>query len=137
MFRLFYIALLSILLLQSCGSRSTSKDPANQSIPLLKAKRDFLLFREVLEAAHPSLTVYISEERKNFLFDSVYNSISTNITLRDLFNKLFFISNEIGCSHTSLSMPSFLIDTLYNRDLFFPMPVILIDGRLWINSDHD
>lgn len=137
MFRLFYIALLSILLLQSCGSHSASKDPANQSIPLLKAKEDFRLFREVLDAAHPSLTVYISEKTKNFLFDSVYNSISTNITLRDLFNKLFFITNEIGCSHTSLSMPSFLIDTLYNRNLFFPMPVIMIDGRLWINSNHD
>ncbi len=137
MARLFYILLTSILLFQSCVRSYSPRDPADQTFSESVVKRDFKLFREILETAHPALAEYVSKKRLSYLFDSVYKSLAGGISYRDFYTKLSFLINEIECSHTHVTLPPYIIDTLYNRSLFFPVPVILIEGRLLVNSDHD
>lgn len=131
--RLFLVILIGLLV--SCNLRKRT-DPFSMSIESEKAKRDFRSFRNILEKAHPSLTAYISEERKNELFDSISKTLNEPLTLRQFYNKLGFLVNEIGCSHTNVSVPSYVIDSVYYQKLFFPFPVILIDNNLYANSSH-
>lgn len=135
-----YKPILSILtgflfLLPACNPKNNN-DPFSATISKKKAREDFMLFRDILQQAHPSLTEYITEERKTFLFDSVYKTIDRSLTYRSFYNKLTFICDEIGCSHTYTSFPQIISDSIQNRKLFFPLPVILINDALYTNSDH-
>jgi hypothetical protein len=126
------------LLLPACVNYGVKdKDPASFTLESYKAKEDFQTFRTILERAHPSLYSYQSKKRMDLIFDSIGKTISKKITYRDFYNKLCFISNEIGCSHTAISLPSSIYDSLYNRELFFPLPVLLVEGKLLVNSDLD
>jgi C-terminal processing protease CtpA/Prc len=134
MMRLVFFLL--ILCLCSCKQKK-STDPLTAIISLKNALADFQLFGDILQEEHPALTEYISAKRKNFLFDSVYKSIDKEISIRDFYKKLAFLTNEIGCSHSYTSLPPVIVDTLYNRALFFPLPTILLEDDLFINADHD
>ncbi len=127
----------SILLLFGACRKPVSKDPLAGTITKEEASRDLKLLRELLEDAHPSLTEYISGKRINHIFDSLSRSIPGKITIRDFFTKITFITNEIGCSHTAAELPPILEDTLYKRKLFFPFPTILLNDKLYINTDRD
>lgn len=135
MYRLLLILVAGILLFPSCKS-PLPEDPLNTRLEQEPVQRDFRLFRDILEKGHPALTEYISEKRKDFLFDSVYRTIEKQPTLRSFYNKLSFLIDELGCSHTAAALPAAVIDTLYNRKLFFPFPVVLLDGNMIANSDN-
>lgn len=135
MFRLCFIVTCCILLL-SCTS-VPSKDPLTITIEQEQAQHDFGVFRDILEKAHPSLTESISEERKDFLFDSIYQTIGRDLSFREFYDKLSYLTNEICCSHTILSVPSAVIDSLYNRKLFFPVPVTILPEGVFANSEYD
>jgi hypothetical protein len=126
---------LAILLFYSCNTKSWV-DPLTEPVKIEGALEDFRTFRKILEESHPSLTEYMSEERKNQLFDSVYLTIQSPITLRGYFNKLCYLLNEVGCSHSVAILPQNVIDTLYGHRVFFPFPVIVLDDGVYANSDH-
>jgi hypothetical protein len=130
----FFVAF--IVFFSACKSSHPSEDLLSQDLDPVKAQRDFSKFRDILEKGHPALTAYITEERKDFVFDSVYKTIHGPLTLRGFYTKLSFLVNEIGCSHTALAVPSVIIDSLYDRKLFFPFPVILMGHNLLANSTH-
>jgi hypothetical protein len=135
MLRPFLLLVAVIVLFYSC-KKPVAGDPFAQFIKQNAAQQDFITFREILEEAHPALTEYISEKRKDFIFDSVYKTIPLSLTLREFYNKLAYLVNEIGCSHTNLSFPPSVIDSVYNNRYFFPFPVILVGNQLLANSDE-
>jgi C-terminal processing protease CtpA/Prc len=106
-----------------------------QEITVDAAKADLKTFSDILKKAHPSLNLYISAERFNTLIDSLNKSITETISLNDLYNKLIFIVDEIGCSHTGVQIPDYVYDTLDHRNYFFPYPVAFIDGKLLVNEE--
>jgi hypothetical protein len=124
--------LLSALFLCSCNEKG-AKDPLEPSLSKTEAKKDFMLFRKILQSSHPSLSIYMGRQKTDFLFDSVYNSFSGPLSFRAFFNSLFFLTNEVGCSHTDVSLPDDIYDTLQNRKFFFPYPVLWVENKLLIN----
>jgi hypothetical protein len=125
--------LLSGLLLAGCKGKGI-KDPLDYPLSANAVKKDFMLFKDILQAAHPSLALYKSHKKIDFLFDSINTSFSGSATLRDFYSRLYFISNEIGCSHTDIFLPGDIYDTLQNRKFFFPYPVLWIENKLLINA---
>jgi hypothetical protein len=131
---ILFIFFPAILLIVSCSDYSLQdKDPAAFIIPSYKAKEDFGLFREILEKAHPSLYSYQSRKKSDNIFDSIAGTITKGITYRDFYNKLFFVTNETGCSHSVVTLPQHVSDSLFSRNLFFPVPVLWVEGKLLIN----
>jgi len=128
---------ISIFIWLSSCTNNTNNDPTSFFISFDKAKEDFKIFRKIIETAHPSLNSYLTPGRSAFLFDSIDATLTKRITIRNFYNKLWFLVNSIGCSHTEISLPGFFYDTLYNRKLFFPVPVLLVGDRLLVNSDYD
>jgi hypothetical protein len=131
----FLFSLLALLfLLSSCADYDVKdKDPADLRIQASKAKEDFQLFRTILEKAHPSLYSYQTKKRMDAVFDSIAGTISQGITHRDFYNKLYYITNEIGCSHSMVYLPGSVGEKLLTRDLFFPLPVLWVEGKLLVN----
>jgi len=136
--QILFIFCVICFLLSACINYSVKdRDPASFILESNKVKEDFQVFRNILERAHPSLYSYQPKKRMDAIFDSVANTIVQKITYRDFYNKLYFVTNEIGCSHTGISIPSLVYDSLSHRELFFPLPVLLVEGKLLVNSDHD
>lgn len=98
-------------------------------------QQDFMVFRAVLEKAHPGIYTYAGKDEMNTCFDSIYHTLDAPMDLRAFHQKLSFIIDKIGCSHTNLYLPKNYYDTILTRSNFFPIPVIYVDGGLYINSD--
>ena len=130
--KLIPVIIINALLLAGCVIDKL-EDPSSQKISLKKAKEDLDIFTAILKKAHPSLNVYLSKKRFAYLTDSISNSITDPITVRDFYNKINFIANETGCSHTNADLADYVYDTLQNRDIFFPYPVRWIDNKLFVN----
>jgi hypothetical protein len=133
--KLYIIIGILLVCFSSCRSYKPG-DPLDKTSPAKHFMADFEVFRKVIEKAHPSLNTYLSKQRGRYLFDSIYSTLEGEVTLREFYNKLCFLTNAIGCAHTAISLPGHIIDTLYNRPLFFPEPMIMIGGRLLVNSDE-
>ena len=131
------LVIISSIILTGCINDEVT-DPTAQIISKEKAKEDIDVFTAVLKKAHPSLNIYISAERFTKLTDSIIASVNGDLTAMELYNKIDFITNEIGCSHTIADLPGYVYDTLQSRPYFFPYPVKWIDNRLLVNIvDHD
>jgi Peptidase family S41 len=126
------VIIVPFILLSSCISNE-QEDPSSKKISKSKAVSDIELFNTILKKAHPSLNLYITKPRLSFLTDSIKKSVTGDITLKELYNKINCIANEIGCSHTIVGMPGYVYDTLQNRKFFFPYPVKLIEDKLLVN----
>jgi hypothetical protein len=126
------VILINTVLLNSC-TIDEAENPLTKKISCAKAKEDFEIFTAILKRAHPSLNLYLPKKRVSYLFDSINNSIQEPITLQELYNKINFIANETGCSHTNADLADFIYDTLQNRQAFFPYPVKWIDNKLFVN----
>ncbi|GAB2841171.1 S41 family peptidase [Ferruginibacter profundus] len=126
------VIIINALLLAACANDKPG-DPSTEKISLKKATEDFDIFTAILKSAHPSLNVYLSKKRFYNLTDSIRNSLTDPVTLKDFYNKINFITNETGCSHTNADLAGYVYDTLQNRAVFFPYPVKWIGDKLFIN----
>jgi hypothetical protein len=110
-------------------------DPMQREINSDEARDDLRLFKNILDKAHPSVNEFVSRDRWQHLYDSIYTGIDKGITFRELYKKLYFLLNEVGCCHSALQVPDSTGELLYLRELFFPMPVILLEDGLYTNTD--
>jgi Peptidase family S41 len=130
---LLFIFLLQLFLIQGCVHKPPD-NPLENTVHQDAAVKEFKTLTGIIKRIHPSLHLYISANRFQFLSDSLQSTIKDEITVLDLYNKYAYFVNEIGCLHTSVDIPGHAYDTLQNRNCFFPYSVKLIDGKLIINT---
>jgi hypothetical protein len=128
-------AIFALIFIAGCYFFPYSADIVSEKFGASKLQQDFTVFRTVLERAHPGLYTYASKKEMDECFDSIYNTLYESIDIRAFHEKLSFIADKIGCSHTNLYLPKAYYDTILKRNNFFPIPVIYVDGGLYINSD--
>ncbi len=125
-----------LVLLLGCYFFPYSSDIVSQKFQPAILQQDFQVFRNLLEKAHPGLYTYSSKEEMDKDFDSVFHTLQTPIDIRAFHQKLSFLVDKIGCSHTNVYLPKPYYDTILKRSNFFPIPIIYVDGGLYINSDN-
>jgi hypothetical protein len=130
-----YVAIFALIFIAGCYFFPYSADIVSEKFGASKLQQDFTVFRTVLERAHPGLYTYTGKNEMDACFDSMYNTLSQSIDVRAFHEKLSFIIDKIGCSHTNLYLSKPYYDTILKRSNFFPIPVIYVDGGLYINSD--
>lgn len=132
--RLLYIVVLCSGLLAGC---ITDNDAllTEHTMSKRQAMEDIDEFATILNKAHPSLYAYIEQEEFKRLTDSVKNSITGNISQRQLFNLLWIIDNRIGCAHSSIYLPDATQEKLAEQPFFFPYPVTLVEDSLLVNVE--
>ncbi len=133
--RRIYVAIFALLFVAGCYFFPHSPDIVSEKYGVTKLQQDFNVFRAVLQKGHPGIYTYASKQEMDNSFDSIYHTLSEPIDMRAFHHKLSFMIDKIGCSHTNLYLPKTFYDTIMRRNNFFPIPVIYVDGGLYINSD--
>lgn len=130
-----YVAIFALVFIAGCYFFPYSADIVSEKFSASKLQQDFTVFRTVLEKAHPGLYTYTDKNAMDACFDSIYHTLSGANDVRSFHEKLSFIIDKIGCSHTNLYLSKTYYDSILKRSNFFPIPVIYVDGGLYINSD--
>lgn len=130
-----YVIIGVLVFLAGCYFFPYRKDILVQTYSAQKLKEDLSIFRAVLENSHPGLYTYASKEELDNSFDSIYSALNKPANIRTFNDKLAHIVSKIGCTHTNLYLPKDYYDTLLNREILFPIPIMYVDGGLYINSD--
>ncbi len=133
MIKLFFTSYFFCCLFYSC-KESSKHTILDEKIPVKQLKEDFTYLRLILEAVHPGLYLYTSEKEMNHSFDSVYNSLKTDATFLDFFNKIAPVVNSIHCGHTSILASNFFADSVFKIKGYFPIPVNVVNNKLVVNS---
>ncbi len=100
--RVHHLFYLTVLLL--CGSCSTSKtafNPEKKYSPE-QLKKDYRLFRGILEENHPSLYWYATKDSINYYFDKGYAALNDSMTEPQFRTLLSYTIARIDCGHTSV-----------------------------------
>src|SRR5882757_851653 len=124
-----------LLFVAGCYFFPYNNDIVYEKYSPARLQYDFRVFRSVLEKGHPGLYTYTSRDEMDHCFDSIYTTLGAPADIRAFNSKLAYIVDKIGCSHTNLYLPKDYYDTILHRANFFPIPVVYVDGGLYINSD--
>lgn len=130
------IVVIAMAFLLGCYFFPYRVDIVSQKKQANDLQKDFVVFRSVLEKGHPALYKYTTKPELDFCFDSIYTTINTPQDIRTFNEKLAYIINKIGCSHTNIYLPEDYYDTIKNRKIFFPIPLIYVDGGIYVNTDQ-
>src|SRR5689334_3036739 len=124
-----------LLFFASCRKYSPT-DPMLKTNSQAALREDLFTLYTILTDSHPSLFRYTPAKKWNELYKSIYGSLKDGISTRDFYNKLSELISAIRCSHTELSLPDIVVDSLAKRKYFFPVPVLLIGNKVLVNSDN-
>ena len=128
--------LIAAVLLSTISSCIHSPDIIDKTYSPGKLKKDLLVLKDLLENVHAGVFVYINEKGFNSLFDSMTASITSALTQREFYDKVDFIIENIHCAHSDCYFPQDYFDTLLNRKYFFPIPLVKIGEKIYINTKN-
>ncbi len=94
---IFYCCM--VILFCSCAASRNWKPEQKYSPDQLK--KDFTVFRNVLEEVHPSLYWFSPKDSIDHYFDLTYNRLKDSMTERQFRNHLNYMTNKFHCGHTS------------------------------------
>ncbi len=127
-----FVLIITVLLFSGCLARN---DIELQEYDKNLLKEDIKILKGIVTDMHGGAYTYNSPKELAGCFDSVSNSILENLTARIFFQKIDFLVDKLKCIHTSAYLPDEFYDSISNRKMFFPTPLILLNNRLYVNSD--
>src|SRR5258706_8871079 len=100
--KLLYLSYPVLLLLCfSCGVSRQAFNPDKKYSPP-ELRKDYQLFRHILEDLHPSLYWYISRDSMNYFFDKGYAELNDSLTEPQFRTLLSYVISKVRCGHTSV-----------------------------------
>lgn len=126
--------LILCFLLHGCFGSNESTDILNVAIPENKLNEDFYLLEKIVQQAHAGVYAYNTPAQIESLFDSINNTIDGPLTMREFYNKVDCALDRLCCIHTKSILPDDFYDSLSNRAMFFPVPLIVVGEKIYINS---
>lgn len=97
----FLICFVPALFLISCRTSEKGFRPERKYAPE-DLKKDYGIFRHVLEAWHPSLYWYTPRDSMNYYFDRGYSLITDSMTEPQFRTVLSYVIAQVNCGHTSI-----------------------------------
>ncbi len=97
----YLLYLILVVSLFSCGTAKKGFDPDRKYAPA-QLKKDYGIFRHLLEEWHPSLYWYIPRDSMDYYFDQGYATIGDSMTENQFRTLLSFVIAKVGCGHTSV-----------------------------------
>ena len=98
---LSFTSLILAVFLFSCGT-SEKGFRADRKYTPEELKKDYGIFRHVLESWHPSLYWYTSRDSMNYYFDKGYTAITDSMTEPQFRTILSYVIAQVDCGHTSI-----------------------------------
>ncbi|NPD88714.1 MAG: hypothetical protein HGN29_08310 [Asgard group archaeon] len=107
-----------------------------KKIPKARLLEDYLIFRESLEAIHPSIYRYRKQEEVQEEFNEIRNKISYDMISLDFFTFIAPLISFIGDGHTNIIPSLTFMDWLKNENGVFPLKPIFIENKFFINHNY-
>ena len=126
---------LSVVFLSSCFLGKNKDDITTKKFDTVELKEDLKILRGIITNMHAGAYAYNTPAQLNHIFDSIALTINQPLTIREFYNKVDYIMDRLKCIHSKAYLPEVYYDSISNRPVFFPTPVVDIDGRLYVNSD--
>jgi hypothetical protein len=100
--KLLYLSYPVLLLLCfSCRVSRQAFNPDRKYAPG-DLRKDYQLFRHILEDLHPSLYWYTSRDSMNYFFDKGYAELNDSMTEPQFRTVLSYVISKVRCGHTSI-----------------------------------
>lgn len=103
-------------------------------------KKDFQLFRNILEESHPGLYWFTPKEEMDQYFSQIYSELSDSLTEREFRTRLMYLAEKIKCGHTSINFSkeyTNYLDTAFEKT--FPVSIYFWkdSAMLWSNLNRN
>ena len=89
------------LILTGCGVNNHSFSPAKKYPPQILQK-DYSVYQQILEEAHPGLYWYTSKDSMDLYFARGRQQLNDSLTESDFRKVLSYVTAKINCGHTSV-----------------------------------
>jgi C-terminal processing protease CtpA/Prc len=122
-----------ILIAVSCHYPSDGTPPTENRIGQKGAREDLEAYVRILKNAHPALYAFSSESRFTRLYDSLHRNMNSTLSVREFYQALNVLNNEVACVHTNIYLPEANRSALDSFAAFFPYPVSLVENKLLVN----
>lgn len=126
---LFVILIVLAGSLLSCTASRHNFDPHKKYGPN-QLKKDFLVFRTILEKDHPSIYWFTPRDSMDYFFDQALLQLNDSLTEPAFRNILSYVAEKIHCGHTSVQFSrqyTHYLDTAFR-------PVFPLSLKVWSDS---
>jgi len=96
-----YCILLIACCSTGCGVSKSSYSPSKK-YSLRQTEKDYSLYREILEAHHPSLYWYTSKDSMDYYFEYGRKQLKDSMTEPEFRKVLSYVTAQVGCGHTTV-----------------------------------
>ena len=127
-----------VLLLTGCGVSRSSFSPSKK-FPPQKLQKDYAVYRQILEEAHPGLYWYQQKDSMDLYFDYGRAQLNDSLTEPQFRRVLAWVTSRINCGHTSVRASkrySRYIDTSRVSRLF-PLSLKIWDDTAVVTANLD
>lgn len=90
-----------LIVLTGCGVAKSSFSPYKKYSPEVLQK-DYAIYRQTLEEAHPGLYWYTSKDSMDYYFEKGRQQLNDSLTEPDFRKVLAYVTAKINCGHTSV-----------------------------------
>lgn len=92
---------LLFIVLTSCSASRSSFSPARKYSPQ-ELQKDYSVYQQILEEAHPGLYWYTSKDSMDYYFNWGREQLKDSLDEPDFRRVLSYVTSKIGCGHTSV-----------------------------------
>jgi hypothetical protein len=128
------VLLLLVLASASAGAQPTRPAALAAPVQLPALRQDFDVFRQVYEAANPSLYRYRTRRQLDSAFVATRCLLTDTTTLLDFYQLLYRTTAYTGSLHSDNYLPAAVDSVLEASPGYFPYPMQLVAGHLHLNS---
>jgi len=90
-----------LVVITGCGVAKSSFSPYKK-YPTEVLQKDYAIYRQTLEEAHPGLYWYTSKDSMNYYFDKGFQQLNDSLTEPEFRKILSYVTAKINCGHTSI-----------------------------------
>lgn len=96
--------------------------------------KDFDVFQQIYQEANAGLYKFHSKKEIDKVFSANRKKISDKTSYRDFYNLIWNVVEYSGSCHSNLSFPDSITNILYQKKIFFPLPLKYLSGKVYVNA---
>lgn len=108
----------------------------NRTITRQEAAADLEVYFQIIDQQHGNPYQYISREAFQQLVQDKVDALPESISFKQFDVLLAELNSQLRCGHTVVSMDASVIKEATGIEQFFPFPVQIINGKVFIDYDQ-
>jgi len=113
-----------------------SNDNINRTLGKAQAAEDLRLYFKLIDEQHGNPYQYVSRSAFFNAIEETIIQLPESIDIKSFELELSKLNNLIRCGHTTVNLPTEVFKYESNLDQFFPIPVSIIDGEIYVDFDQ-